>query len=172
MNGLPCMRMDLLSKKIVFIDIDGTLTTPDGRVPSSAKQAIRTARQNGHLMYLCTGRSKPEIIFSILEIGFDGEAFTMYRTTVAQFGPESGEIAVKGVDKYKAVKYVLNVLQIPREQSMAYGDGNNDIKMFEAVHYGVAMENATDDLKKVAREITTKAEDDGIMHSFKRHHLL
>lgn len=61
-----------MEKKIIFLDIDGTLVTDDGWVPESAAKACIQARQNGHLIYLCTGRSKPEIYDFIMEIGFDG----------------------------------------------------------------------------------------------------
>lgn len=61
-----------MEKKIIFLDIDGTLVTDDGWVPDSAAMACREARQKGHLIYLCTGRSKPEIYDFIMEIGFDG----------------------------------------------------------------------------------------------------
>ncbi|CZR10301.1 Cof-type HAD-IIB family hydrolase [Trichococcus ilyis] len=61
-----------MDKKIIFLDIDGTLVTDDGWVPASAAEACRQARLNGHEIYLCTGRSKPEIYDFIMEIGFDG----------------------------------------------------------------------------------------------------
>ncbi|HAC1304336.1 TPA_asm: hydrolase [Listeria monocytogenes] len=61
-----------MTKKIVFVDVDVTLVTDDGLVPASAKTAIIKARNNGHQVYLCTGRSKPELYDSILSIGFDG----------------------------------------------------------------------------------------------------
>ncbi|MFD1887867.1 Cof-type HAD-IIB family hydrolase [Paenibacillus wenxiniae] len=63
---------DQFSRKIVFIDIDGTLVNDDGSVPQSAQLACQQARANGHLLFLCTGRSKAEIYDSIWEIGFDG----------------------------------------------------------------------------------------------------
>ncbi|MBC2269059.1 Cof-type HAD-IIB family hydrolase [Listeria sp. FSL L7-0083] len=61
-----------MTKKIVFVDVDGTLVSDDGLVPESAREAIIKARSNGHQVYLCTGRSKPELYESILSIGFDG----------------------------------------------------------------------------------------------------
>ncbi|HEX5352347.1 MAG TPA: Cof-type HAD-IIB family hydrolase [Trichococcus sp.] len=61
-----------MDKKIIFLDIDGTLVADDGWVPASAADACRQARLNGHEIYLCTGRSKPEIYDFIMEIGFDG----------------------------------------------------------------------------------------------------
>lgn len=64
--------MNQTSSKIIFIDIDGTLLMENGMVPESAVQACKQARENGHLLYLCTGRSKAEIYDYIWEIGFDG----------------------------------------------------------------------------------------------------
>ncbi|ADO55046.1 MULTISPECIES: Cof-type HAD-IIB family hydrolase [Paenibacillus] len=61
-----------MNKKIIFLDIDGTLVDDDGMIPESAKTACIEARKNGHLIYLCTGRSKAEIYDFIMEIGFDG----------------------------------------------------------------------------------------------------
>lgn len=61
-----------MNKKIVFIDIDGTLVNDNGVIPPSTKIAIKKARNNGHYVFLCTGRSKTEIYDNILEIGFDG----------------------------------------------------------------------------------------------------
>ena len=62
-----------MKKKIAFFDIDGTLTSEvDGSVPESAKEAIRTARANGHLMYLNTGRCMQNVESRFLEVGFDG----------------------------------------------------------------------------------------------------
>ncbi|MDR0408939.1 MAG: Cof-type HAD-IIB family hydrolase [Spirochaetaceae bacterium] len=57
--------------KIIFLDIDGTLSDIN-YVPPSAKRACRAARRNGHLLYICTGRTRSQIRRSILKIGFDG----------------------------------------------------------------------------------------------------
>lgn len=61
-----------MERKVVFLDVDGTLCNEQGLVPASASKAIQTARKNGHKVYLCTGRSKAEIYQDIWEIGFDG----------------------------------------------------------------------------------------------------
>ena len=58
--------------KIIFMDIDGTLVDYTGKIPDSARQAVRAARANGHRVYLCTGRSEAEVYDSIWEIGWDG----------------------------------------------------------------------------------------------------
>lgn len=59
-------------KKIIFLDIDGTIRDFDGHVPASAIEAIQEARKNGHEVCISTGRPYCQIEKSILEIGFDG----------------------------------------------------------------------------------------------------
>ncbi len=61
-----------MKEKIIFLDIDGTLCNDEGNVPVSAAEAIKKARENGHKVFLCTGRSKAEIYDFIMDIGFDG----------------------------------------------------------------------------------------------------
>lgn len=61
-----------MTQAIIFVDVDGTLlSNTTGQIPASAIKAIETARHNGHLVYLCTGRSLPELK-TILPLGFDG----------------------------------------------------------------------------------------------------
>lgn len=281
-----------MDNKLIFIDVDGTLCDLAGEVPKSAKEAIKLARNNGHLVYICTGRSKPEITEDILSIGFDGmicagggyveidgetlmhkkmpeelviklidyfekhniayyiesndglfgskncketilekvtsgilknskgyedakedikwffevldkckgkkidynnvnkisfisnghpyeevfntfnEELELYRNTVPQFGSESGEIGIKGINKYTAIEQVMGHLSIDKINTLAYGDGENDIEMFRCVNYGVAMENAKPKLLKVADEVTYTASNDGIYFSFKKNNLI
>lgn len=59
-------------EKIILIDVDGTLLDYENKLPESAKMAIRQARQNGHKVYICTGRSKAEVYDYIWDIGLDG----------------------------------------------------------------------------------------------------
>ena len=47
-----------MSKKLIFLDIDGTLTAPGSNVPpDSALEVIRLAREAGHKVFLCSGRN-------------------------------------------------------------------------------------------------------------------
>ncbi|MBQ9263844.1 MAG: HAD family hydrolase [Clostridia bacterium] len=48
-----------MKRKLIFLDIDGTLTPPGSNMPpASAREAIRRALHNGHKVFLCTGRNK------------------------------------------------------------------------------------------------------------------
>ena len=58
--------------KIIFLDVDGTLVDYENRLPDSAVRAIRTARENGHRVYICTGRSRAEVYPPLWDIGLDG----------------------------------------------------------------------------------------------------
>lgn len=62
-----------MTKKYVFLDIDGTLVDYSGRMPESAKRALSAARENGHRLILCTGRFYSQIYGWLLGIiPFDG----------------------------------------------------------------------------------------------------
>lgn len=61
-----------MEKKIIFLDIDGTLTEPGKNIPpESALKAISAARQKGHVVFLCTGRNY-DMMKPLLKYGFDG----------------------------------------------------------------------------------------------------
>ena len=61
------------NRKLLFFDIDKTLLTPyPWTVPDSAKQALKEARYNGHLLFINSGRTYTMIPEIIKEMGFDG----------------------------------------------------------------------------------------------------
>ena len=62
----------MTSPRIVFVDVDGTLIDSGELIADSTIDAVRTARANGHLVYLSTGRASVEIYPVISDIGFDG----------------------------------------------------------------------------------------------------
>lgn len=61
-----------MTRRIVFLDVDGTLIDHGQRMVASVPEAIRRARRAGHLLFVCTGRSRTEIPQFIMDIGFDG----------------------------------------------------------------------------------------------------
>ncbi len=61
-----------MRKKVVFLDIDGTLTIPgQNEPPASALEAIRRAQALGHYIFLCSGRNYG-MLKPLLQYGFDG----------------------------------------------------------------------------------------------------
>ena len=61
-----------MDKKIIFIDVDGTLLDYENVLPKSADLAIKEAKKRGHRVYICTGRSKAEVYDYLWDIGLDG----------------------------------------------------------------------------------------------------
>lgn len=59
-------------RRAVFLDVDGTLIDHTETIAPSSIAAVKAARADGHLVFLCTGRVRPEIAPEILEVGFDG----------------------------------------------------------------------------------------------------
>ncbi|MDU0348468.1 HAD family hydrolase [Actinomyces sp. MRS3W] len=60
------------NRRIIFVDVDGTLVTYTNELPQSAVTAIRRARAAGHRVYLTTGRSRAEMPAPLWDIGLDG----------------------------------------------------------------------------------------------------
>ena len=268
-----------MSHKIVFLDIDGTLTTFQGVLPDSAREALRKANQNGHHMIICTGRSGTQLYPQLLEkelfagyitsagadIRLGGLSLVQYSIPAeplhhaldvldslhayyvlqcpdgvfadpetAQTAPElitagtlelkdaermfgkvcvredirsvtncqkfcfykaqstieevqrrlgnffevlqssfavsdscDGEVTVRGYDKGKAMQKVLDATGTDRRDTIAFGDGPNDKVMLEFAQTGVAMGNASDDLKRAADLVTDRVDRDGLYKGFR-----
>lgn len=61
-----------MTKKLLFLDIDGTLTEPGYNIPpESALEAVKIAQRNGHKVFLCTGRNLA-MLKPLLKYNFDG----------------------------------------------------------------------------------------------------
>lgn len=61
-----------MTQKVIFLDVDGTLVDYKNHLPQSAVKAVQRARANGHLVYICTGRSHAEIQPELWNMGLDG----------------------------------------------------------------------------------------------------
>ncbi len=72
------------------------------------------------------------------------------------------EIMPRGYSKASAVDFVAGALGIPMEETAAIGDSSNDIPMIERAHIGIAMGNATPDVKEIADYVSTDIEENGI----------
>ena len=272
-----------MKRRAIFLDVDGTYVNDRGVVPASARAAVAEARANGHLVFLCTGRSLAELWDDIMSVGFDGviaaaggyvdvggqvllqrhfaledvrhvvdffdangveyyleanaglfgspgvkprlrqllyggitdedvlaelerglgpfidslidgqdvlrddinkvsfldSAVTLdtiraefggrlhvIATTVPQFGPHSGEISLAGITKSTAIELLITHEGIDRADTVAFGDGHNDLDMLQYVAVGIAMGNADPALVAVADGVTGTADEDGIATGF------
>ena len=64
------------------------------------------------------------------------------------------EITEKNVDKWYALEFLINKLNIEKKEVMAIGDNVNDRKMIEQAGLGIAMKNSTPKIIEVANYVT------------------
>lgn len=72
------------------------------------------------------------------------------------------EIYFKENTKAVGILKVLEYLNISIENTYAFGDGKNDIEMLSVVGCGIAMGNASDEVKKYADKVTETVHNDGV----------
>ena len=82
------------------------------------------------------------------------------------------DIIPKNGGKQNGIKEILRYYHINQNETMAFGDGLNDIDMFEYVECAIAMGNASDEVKKAADDVTDDIDQDGIMNALIKHHIL
>ena len=81
---------------------------------------------------------------------------------VSSSGPVYIEVNVKGVDKGKALTRFCKMQNIPVEESVAFGDAENDLTMLDAAGLAVVMENGTDEAKRHADMVCPSNDEDGV----------
>lgn len=74
-------------------------------------------------------------------------------------------ILVEAIDKYKGIKKMVNYLDGDIADVIVFGDGLNDMKMFEQAPLSIAMGNSVEPLKQIASYITTDIKEDGILNA-------
>ncbi|MDR2465513.1 MAG: Cof-type HAD-IIB family hydrolase, partial [Streptococcaceae bacterium] len=76
-------------------------------------------------------------------------------------GPEPIlELLPKGVHKSSGIERIKKEYDINRKDVIAVGDEYNDIEMLKSAGLGVAMKNASDEVKKYANQVTSRTNDD------------
>lgn len=78
------------------------------------------------------------------------------------------EFVDKNVNKYFGLQIVASLLGIKEEEIMAIGDALNDLHMIEDAEIGVAMGNATPEIKAVAKYITKSNNESGVAYAINK----
>lgn len=254
-------------KKMVCLDVDGTIVFHDGRMSEAVKQAGRALVADGHTVVVSTGRSLPATLpvietFGIehgyavcsnggvtvridvsLEEGYEvldrrvfdpapaldalvdrlpnaryaietsvGDFLSTERFEDMSFGLDARGVSFQEMKQAEAVRLVVNStestaeefavavqsiglhgvtysvgwsawldiaaagvtkgsslealrerLQVPSEDTVAVGDGRNDIEMLAWAARGVAMGQAPQEVVEAADELTAPVEEDGLV---------
>lgn len=80
-------------------------------------------------------------------------------------GNFAADLSFKGEDKAGGIRALLEYSGIDRADTIAFGDGYNDITMMREVGFGVAMGNAVDEVRQAAHYVTGTVFEDGIYHA-------
>ena len=90
----------------------------------------------------------------------------------SRWHPAFVDFNVKHCNKATGMDIFLTYFNIERKYTIAFGDGGNDISMLKHAAIGVAMDNATDEVKETADYVTSSVDEDGIIHALKHFNVL
>ena len=83
--------------------------------------------------------------------------------TMTPSSPHNAEVMVANVSKASGIEQMLERFGLTGCETLAIGDSDYDLKMFEFVTHGVAMKNAPDHIKTVVDDITEfTCDEDGV----------
>ncbi|MEI7027711.1 Cof-type HAD-IIB family hydrolase [Paenibacillus sp. y28] len=81
--------------------------------------------------------------------------------------PYSMDVLPSGGSKAQGIAQYIAKLGFAREDVYAFGDNLNDVEMLQFVGHGVAMGNAPDSVKQLARYVTKDVSEDGLAYGLK-----
>lgn len=85
-----------------------------------------------------------------------------------RWNPYSVDVISKGVSKAVGIQKLIDYMGVELNETVAFGDGLNDIEMLQAVGMGIAMENGRVELKEIADYVTASPENDGILKGLQK----
>ena len=81
--------------------------------------------------------------------------------------PSFADVVPAGSNKSIGIDKIIEYFGISLNETMAFGDGGNDISMLKHAGLGVAMGNAKEEVKQKADYVTTSVDEDGIANALK-----
>lgn len=117
---------------------------------------------SAHKIMLMGKQKDMDIFFSILSDTFSN-TLNIYRSNGTLI-----EIAPLSVSKLTAISLLLQKDESLRNV-LAFGDNYNDMELLKNVGYGVAVGNAREAVKSIARAITLNNTEDGVAHYLNKH---
>lgn len=109
-------------------------------------------------------------VTKVIAVGDGTRPRDAYASAVAAFGRESEvtishprflEFVAPGVTKGAALARLAHRYRVPMAQVMAIGDQLNDVEMIAAAGHGVAMGNAPEEVRSVARYVAPDVDSQG-----------
>lgn len=195
LNGSCCALGDgqvIYKKPIAKLDIESYVNyqKQSGEIPSifvfEKSSFINTFNDDVYMLLEMLDFKKPESgnlkealnkdvfqIISFINHRQEKEILSLLPSSEAtRWSPLFTDIIPKGNSKQVGIDQIINHFEIKLEETMAFGDGGNDISMLKHVHCGIAMGNASDEVKSVANYVTDSVDDDGVWNALKHFNLI
>ena len=90
---------------------------------------------------------------------------TLDNCTSGRWHPSFTDITAGDADKGKGLHAMADYLGLDMGETMAFGDGGNDISIIKEAGIGVAMGNAGEEVKEIADYVTSSVDDDGVKNA-------
>lgn len=133
------------------------------------------ANQHAHVIDEFNEFMEEEIYQMMVATTEDQNELILENTTtlkVARWWDRACDIIPCDGGKDIGIQKILDYYNFTKDEAMAFGDGGNDISMLNYVGTGVAMGNATDDVKAIADYITDSVQEDGIVSALKHFNII
>lgn len=156
-KSMPCMFVERDEMYINFINGDVTSFQQEIELPVPVvKDPKRALEHDIFQMIPYLDREQEKILMPRIP-GCDA----------ARWHPLFVDIVVRGGNKSIGIEKLIQKYGISPEETIAFGDADNDVEMLQYVGCGVAMGNAADSIKAVADYVTTSVDDGGIINALR-----
>ncbi|MDL2209124.1 HAD-IIB family hydrolase, partial [Parabacteroides sp. OttesenSCG-928-O15] len=91
----------------------------------------------------------------------------MPHAEATRWNPLFSDVVPRGSSKAVGIDKILEHFGIALEETMAFGDGGNDVEMLQHVPLGIAMGNADEGVKAMADYVTDTVDNDGVLKALK-----
>lgn len=102
-------------------------------------------------------------LIALMPAALDAEVASLLpHCRLPRWHPAFTDIVAAGNSKAIGMEAICSHFGIRQEETIAFGDGGNDIEMLEWAGIGVAMGNADDSVKEHADRVTASVDEEGI----------
>lgn len=95
-----------------------------------------------------------------------GEGIAVVGNSIADEGRHAGELFQRGISKADGVAAVMAYFGIAREDTVAVGDGANDVEMIALAGVGIAVEGSAPELLAIADRTAEPPQKEGLVAAF------
>jgi len=117
------------------------------------------------------GQYRGESLFQAIAFAGAGAEETLSRALpgcgLTRWNPFGIDVTPQGGGKVTGLRLLMERWGICREETMAFGDGENDLEMLRFAGIGVAMGNAPESVKEAADYVTSSVDDGGVARGLK-----